>query len=113
MINIDIVVTIPRSEYENDDRETQDMLERDLVQFWTLQRVPKKLQIGDRVYFVKNGKIESSMKVIDIIKNSTMMCETTRRTWTGKCQIVMDDLREENINILGVKGFRGFRYRWW
>mgnify|MGYP001770562991 CR=1 FL=1 len=111
MINIDIVVTIPKSEYENDDRETQDMLEKDLVQFWTLSKVPRKLKIDDRVYFVKNEKIESSMRVVDIIGNSTMTCETTGRTWSGKCQIIMDDLREENIP--NIKGFRGFRYRWW
>jgi hypothetical protein len=112
MMGIDIVVTIPKPEYENDDKETQDMLEKDLVQFWTLSKVPRKLRIGDRVYFVKNGKIESSMRVVDIIENSTMTCETTKRTWSGKCQIIMDDLRMEQLDIQ-VKGFQGFRYRWW
>lgn len=112
MISIDIVVTIPKSEYENDDRETQDMLDRDLVQFWTLSKMPRRLKIGDRVYFVKDGKIESSMKVVDIIENSTMTCETTGRTWSGRCQIIMDDLRIEHLNIQ-VRGFQGFRYKWW
>lgn len=110
--NLDIVITIPKHEYENDDKETKDMLEKDLVQFWTLSRVPKKLNIGDRVYFVKNGKIESSMRVIDIIQDSIMTCETTGMVWSGKCQIVVDDLRVEQLDIK-AQGFQGFRYKWW
>lgn len=86
------MVTILKHEYENDDRKTKEMLEKDLNQFWTLSRIPKKLQVGDRIYFVKNGKIKSSIRVIEIIENSTMICETTGKT---------------------VKGFQSFRYKWW
>jgi len=70
----------------------------------------KKLNIGDRVYFVKNGFIESSMKVIRIETKATAVCEVTNRTWNG-CLIFMDDLRQEQLEQ--VRGFRGFRYRWW
>jgi hypothetical protein len=107
---MDIVVTIPKSEYQNDENETTDYLDNpDIVQFWNFSRIPKKLQVGDRVYFVKNNRIESSMKVIDIVTNSSTKCETTGRTWAGKCQLFLDDLREENIPIQ-IKGFQGFRY---
>lgn len=108
---MDIVIAIPKSEYLNDDIETEDMMKNDLIQFWTLYRKPKKLNIGDRVYFIKNNKIESSMRVINIIENSTTKCLTTGRVWKG-VQIFMDDLRYENIDI-SVKGFQGFRYKWW
>lgn len=108
---MDIVVTIPKSEYANDDLETKDMEERDLVQFWTLSKTPKQLQVGDRVYFVKNKRIESSMRVIEISKKGQEDCETTGRTWSGNCIIYMDDLRQENIEE--VRGFQGFRYKWW
>jgi hypothetical protein len=107
---MDIVVTIPKSEYQNDAIETNDYLDNaDMVQFWTLSRVPKRLQVGDRVYFIKNNRIESSMKVIDIVTDSSTKCETTGRTWAGKCQLFLDDLREENIPIQ-IKGFQGYRY---
>jgi hypothetical protein len=110
---MDIVVTIPKNEYLNDDAETNDMLENpELEQFWTLSKIPKNLHIGDRLFFVKNNRIESSMRVLDIKDNSTTKCETTKRVWSGNCQIFMNDLRSEAIN-LNVKGFQGFRYRWW
>lgn len=110
---MDIVLTIPKSEYKHDDLETEYFKEnKDAFQFWSLSRKPKKLNIGDRVYFVKNNKIDSSMKVFDVKKHSTMKCEVTNRVWTREYQIFMNDLKSENINI-EVKGFQGFRYKWW
>lgn len=107
---LDIIVTIPKSEYMNDDIETKHMeIDDSLVQFWTLSKVPKELKIGDRVYFIKKNKIESSMKVIDIQMNGESICQTTGRAWKGACQIYMDDLRYESFDFV-VRGFQGFRY---
>lgn len=108
---MDIVVTIPKTEYENDDKERIDVQEKRLVQFWMLARRPKRLNVGDRVYFVKYGRIESSMKVIEIKVRSKMTCETTGREWSGSCQIVMDNRQAETG--IEAKGFQGFRYKWW
>lgn len=110
---MDIVVTIPKSEYKNDDLETKEMNEFGYQQFWTLAKTPKKLCIGDRVYFVKYAKIESSMRVISIENDASKSCETTGRTWHGACQITMDSLRDETGLSVKVKGFQGFRYKWW
>lgn len=110
---MDIVVTIPKSEYSNNNRETRNMKAKGYVQFWTLSKTPKNLDIGDRVFFVKNKKIESSMKVIDIETNSTKTCETTKRVWSGECQITMDDLKDESTLNIHVNGFQGLRYKWW
>lgn len=110
---MDIVVTIPKSEYANDDLETKQLPEGDYVQFWTLNRMPKCLEVGDSVYFVKYGEIESSMEVIDILTNSSQTCLTTNRTWTGACQLVLDKLKNEQHLGIKIKGFQGFRYRWW
>lgn len=109
---IDIVVTIPKSEYKNNDLEDRDIKEKGYSAFWTLSRTPKNLCEGDRVYFVKDSKIYSSMKVIEIIQNSRTACETTGREWSGDCQIFMDDFKIENLDIQ-IKGFQGFRYKWW
>lgn len=110
---MDIVVTIPKSEYKNDDVETADMIENDLEQFWTLSNTPKRLFYGDRVYFVKNNMVESSMRVTRTEHDKSTVCETTGREWKGKCQIFMDDLRSETHLGIETKGFQGFRYRWW
>ena len=66
--------------------------------------------IGDRVYFVKNGCIDTSMKVMRIEEKATAACEVTTHMWNG-CLIFMDDLRQEQLEQ--IKGFQGFRYRWW
>lgn len=107
---MDIVVTIPKSEYENDDKELQDYLsDSGVVMFWTLPVIPKQLQVGNRVYFVKNNRIDRSMRVIEIKTNSQMTCETTGRQWSGMCQLIMNDLRIERFHR-EIKGFQGFRY---
>jgi hypothetical protein len=108
---MDIVVTIPKSEYKNDDLETEYFNKNpDAYQFWVLSKQPKKLNVGDRVYFVKNNKIDSSMQFYmdEVAEN---ICEVTGRRWNGYT-LYMNDLREENLPF-EVKGFQGFRYKWW
>lgn len=39
------------------------------------------------------------------------ICEVTGRKWKGYT-IYVHDLREENLPF-EVRGFQGFRYRWW
>lgn len=112
MIKLDIVVTIPKSEYKNDDLETEFLNNNpDAYQFWVMKRIPRKLNIEDRVYFVKENKIESSMEVYDIGYDDENICEVTSRKWKG-CTLYMHDLRNENLDIK-IKGFQGFRYKWW
>lgn len=115
---MDIVVTIPKTEYKNDKIETEWFLKNvDTYQFWTLNKTPQKLEIGDRVYFVKNNTIESSMEVFQIkyaepCKLIIEDCYVTDRKWKGKCILYMNNLRKEDLNIK-IKGFQGFRYKWW
>lgn len=75
-----------------------------------LNKIPKKLSIGDRIYFVKNNRIESSMEFY-MDKITENICEVTGRKWKGYT-IYVHDLREENLPF-EVRGFQGFRYRWW
>jgi hypothetical protein len=108
---MDIVVTIPKSEYQNDDKETAALLtDPNAFQFWVLKREPKRLCIGDRVYFIKNNKVESSMKVFN--KNwSKNHCDVTNRDWEGFV-LYLNDL-EFLKSPIPAKGFQGFRYKWW
>ena len=107
---MDIVVTIPKSEYENDDMETGVFQQGGYEQFWQLSKCPKKLNIGDRVYFIKHGCVESSMKVTRIEKAAQTKCDVTGRVWSGVL-IFLSDLAY--VDGPEVRGFRGFRYRWW
>lgn len=109
---MDIVVTIPRTEYKNDDMENKFIKDNDnAYSFWTLSKIPKKLEVGDRVYFVKNNRIDSSMEFYMSEVNAENYCEVTNRSWQG-CTLYMHDRRKENLDI-EVKGFQGFRYKWW
>jgi hypothetical protein len=110
---MDIVVTIPKKEYKNDEKETNFLKEnKDSYQFWGISKMPKKLQKGDRVYFIKNNRIDSSMKVKDMQKDSPEFCEVTKRVWDNKVTIYLNDMRKESLDI-NIKGFQGFRYKWW
>jgi|GEM_PF-1564329 len=110
---MDIVVTIPKSEYKNDDLETECFENNQYsIQWWSMGKTPKKIKIGDRVYFVKNNKVESSMMVVDIELGSNRYCEVTHRFWDKGCNIIMNDLRYENFDF-EVRGFQGYRYKWW
>lgn len=108
---LDIVVTIPKSEYSNDELESVDTSRRNLIQFWKFSKSPKKTAIGKRIYFLKNNKIDSSGKIIKIEKNKEEKCQTTGRIWMGDI-FYFDDIKDENINI-SSRGFQGFRYKWW
>jgi len=48
-------------------------------QFCQLSRIPKRLNVGDIVYFVKKRSKESSAKVKRIIEQATIVCEITNR----------------------------------
>ena len=110
---MDIVVTIPKREYKNDDQETFDFLNSEgSYCFWVMNKYPKKLEIRDRVHFVKNGRVESSMRVVDIRERTEEECATTGRVWYGICIIYMDDL-QYHTKIIEARGFQGFRYKWW
>ena len=110
---MDIVVTIPKSEYKNDDIETEYFKNNpDAIQWWSMGKLPKKINIGDRIYFVKNNKIDSSMELIDIELGNHRYCEVTHILWNKGCNLIMNDLKYENLPFK-VKGFQGFRYRWW
>ena len=108
---LDIVVTIPKSEYNNDNLESIDTAKNNLIQFWKFSKSPKKTNIGKRIYFIKNNKIESSGKIIKIERNKEEKCQTTGRIWVGDI-FYFDDIKDENLDI-ATKGFQGFRYKWW
>ena len=107
----DIVATIPKSEYENDDLETQRMKHHNENQFWTMRKIPKAIGIGSRIYFVKYGMIESSMKIFKIERDKEETCTTTNRVWKGNL-LYMNDLQYLD-NPIPCKGFQGYRYKWW
>jgi len=107
----DVVVTIPKSEYKNDDLETDKMKKEGLTQFWNFKKLPKNLGIGSKIYFVKNGEVESYMVVFKIDQKTSEQCSTTGRNWEGNI-VHMKNLVYLDKKI-PCKGFQGYRYKWW
>lgn len=107
----DIVVTIPIKEHQNWDQEIEKILAGEM-KVWSLCRKPSKLKNDERVYFVRDGKVVASMRVVEIKANSSIICSTTKRSWAGRYQLFLDQYQEEDIKIQ-VQGFQAFRYRWW
>ena len=106
---MDILVTVPKKEAVNTVAEDAFVASNpDSVQFWSIGRKPKKLNVGDRVYFVENGFITCYHVFLGFIQDP--VCQVTGRVWRGlnlllKCPAI-------NLPIkLPCKGFRGFRYK--
>lgn len=104
---MDIIVTVPRKEYATDAEEDKLLRAGIGRAFWRLNRRPEFLYPGDRVYFVKNGAVESSMRCLKV-SYGRKQCDLTGRIWSGWL-ITMDGLRPANGTPM--QGFRGFRYR--
>lgn len=122
---MDIVVTIPKSEYANNDKErhVQKTLKNYTGDSYFGFRVfPTKpnVAVGERIYFVRDGMVsyskeifEVSGKIVGLGNGIELVCDVTGRTWKGKCAVYFKNERDEkHLNIL-CKGFQGYRYKWW
>ena len=103
---MDIIVTVPKSEIEHFWEETDEIFDQE---FWNIGKVPRKLEIGDYIYFVVEGKCVARAKVNHIEDNNEQQCEWTDRFWSG-CQIFWNKEDFEEIEPFEYKGFQGFRY---
>ena len=113
---MDIVVTIPKSEYTNNLNERKYQKENiNAFGFRTFKNIPKQLKVGDRIYFVKNGIVSYSKKIIKIDTASTKLkCDVTKKKFVNKgCFIYFNNEQDESHLNIKCKGFRGFRYKWW
>jgi len=125
----DIVVTIPKKEMEHvfkdkfddpyipdedelmeyiTDEYSGDSSDDDIFEsFWNLSSKPKRLTIGDKIWFIFNGKIVASGKVT-AIETGSQDCCVTGRNWKG-CQVYFNDV-DTFWKGPKMRGFQGFRY---
>jgi hypothetical protein len=104
---LDIVVTIPITEYENDSIVNDEFfVDEDSCCVMSVSRKPEHLKHGNRVHFVKNNRVEYSMRVLSI---NGHIHEQTKNVYYN---IFLDDLQYAKTTI-EVQEFKGFRYKWW
>lgn len=109
---MDIVVTLPKSEYETSTQEDKYAVKqitdgKQVYQYWSIGRKPKALMPGDRVYFIENGHIVYYHKFLKYTDNAK--CKVTNRVWKG-VNLVIDYPPVKLDNPIQMKGFQGFRY---
>jgi len=95
---MDIVLTIPKSQYERHNDILCDVLDGKCVLHWVFNRKPK-IEIGENVHFVKNGRVEYFM--------------TVRKKRGYREQTLVMDNPKWHTEIIEARGFQGFRYKWW
>jgi hypothetical protein len=102
---MDVVVTVPAKSIEawidEGDLAGQEDLTYNYYEFKLGCNKPKNLNVGDRVYCVAKGKL---------IGYSIL----TRMEQRDGCWYLIRSSVAEAVTISeDIKGFQGFRYRWW
>lgn len=108
---MDIVLTVPKKELKNVEKEEQwarkNKNNPDAICFWKIGRIPKKLNKGDRVYFIHNGYIVNYNEFIGV--DYDIHCDVTGRYWDGLCLVMKIPSVPVNPPV-PMRGFRGFQY---
>lgn len=109
---MDIAICVPKSELANVAKEEKWAEEQDekgnlAYCFWKIRNKPKKLNPGDRVYFIHEGMVVN-YNVFQYV-DYDITCEVTGRYWEGLC-LVMDTPSVPLKNPVPMKGFQGFKY---
>lgn len=95
---MDIIVTVPKDQYKHMEEKAWAQYEGDQA-YWEMGRVPKKVERGDKLWFVMNGRVEMYATITDIDADP-------------HGDHVAFDLRDFRGLVAKpiYKGFRGFRY---
>lgn len=106
---MDIVVTVPMKELDNVRAEDDYARSQDgrVIQFWSVSRQPKAINIGDKVYFIEDGYIRYYHTFLGFDCDS--ICKATGRVWPG-LNLVLAYPETPLKNPVPMKGFQGFRY---
>lgn len=72
--------------------------------YWTFKRIPKRLEIDDKVYFATKGFIRGFFIVNDINKSPLYFADVPENNiiWSGESW--------EDIKPIPTKSFQGFKY---
>lgn len=106
-----IVVTIPKdrmAQVVEEEKQAQALQEagEEVFYFWGMARKPKKLEVGDRCYFVWGNAVRAYHEVVGFSEDMT--CEVTGINHPGHC-VMLDPVIHE-VEPLPMIGFRGYRY---
>ena len=108
---MDILVTTPKSEIDNSRREGEAVEAEGGCWFRTFRFRPK-VQSGDKIYFVEDGRIRGYGIIFNVFQaDESQDCDITGRQWgrPGDWVVCYKDWHWLE-NPVPLKGFQGFRY---
>ena len=62
---MDIIVTVPKDQYKHMEEKAWAQYEREQA-YWEMGRVPKKIETGDKIFFVMDGRVSMYATIISI-----------------------------------------------
>jgi len=113
-LKMDIIITVPKSERHRiaQERAWAKRISETTYKYWRVSRLPKKLRIGDRVYFSEDDRINYWQEYagFDMFDKESFTCEATKKDWgLGTFLMLKHPVRKLRKSV-PMKGFRGFRY---
>jgi hypothetical protein len=73
-----IVVAVPKAEVDH----FWEPIPEGNIAWWTLSRKPKRLRVGDYIYFAISNELVAKA-VVRELREDRRVCEATGRTWEG------------------------------
>ena len=106
---MDIIVTTPKSESQIAAEEAAYCLKIGGGFYYrTMHRLPKDLNIGDKVFYVEDGFVRGFAVVYDI-DFGDVTCDVSSKQRSGN-QIIMKADSWKWIQPIAMRGFQGWRY---
>lgn len=104
---MNILVTTPKSAHKLAEEEARVVQENSSAYWFRTIRGRPNVKVGDRVYYVDNGKI-TGYGIVFGIEEGELECEATGKIYRGT-HLKQRDWFPLNPPIR-FKGFQGFRY---
>jgi len=105
----DILLTTPKSQVKRAKLEAQRAKKEGRgYYFRRFRKLPKKIQLGSRIFYVEDGYVRGFAPV-EMIYEGTMKCDVTGNVYCG-FNLLMNVITWKWIKPIPYKGFQGFRY---
>lgn len=108
-----IIVTTPQTSAKRAAQEAQDCIDAGGGEYFRRfggRSFPKRLHVGDRVYYVQNGFLRGYALVSRFEISSGEVCDTSGEQYGSGHYVYMDATTWKWVEPTPMKGFQGYRY---
>jgi hypothetical protein len=108
-----ILVTTPKTESKRAEQEAQNCLNNGGGEYFRRfggRSFPKRLGIGDRIYYAQDGYIRGFALVSRFEISSGEICDTSGQQYGSGHYVFCDATTWRWVEPARMKGFQGYRY---